>query len=71
MTERDLQDALIKRLSQECVWKYACSDPETITRLSAAGVEVHTDHPVLDRNFEEVLVEPLVADALKRLNPLI
>ncbi len=71
MTERDLQDALIKRLSQDCGWKYACSDPETVTRLSAAGVEVHTDHPVIDRNFEEVLVEPLVADALKRLNPLI
>lgn len=69
MTERDLQDALIVRLTDGDVgWRYASNDGEAVDRLSASGVEASTSDPILSRNFEEVIVEPVLASALIRLN---
>lgn len=70
MTERDLQDALIVRLTQSDLgWRYASADPSVAARLTASGVAVTASDPILSRNFEEVLVEPAVVEALTRLNP--
>ena len=47
MNERELQDALIVRLTQpDLGWRYAGRDASTNGRLAAAGVNVATDHPL-------------------------
>ena len=70
MDERALQDILIQRLTQpDLSWRYAGRDAATNGRLAAAGVNVAMDHPILDRQYEEVLAEPVLVEALARLNP--
>ncbi len=70
MDERALQDILIQRLTQpDLGWRYASRDASTSSRLGAAGVEVSTDDPILDRQYEEVLAESVLTAALTRLNP--
>ncbi len=70
MTERDLQDALIVHLTQpDLGWRYASRDADVIARLAAQGVAVAACDPILDRHFEEVLIEPVLIEALTRLNP--
>ena len=70
MDERALQDILIQRLAQpDLGWRYAGADGSTNSSLVAAGVNVVTDHPILNRQYEEVLAEPVLVEALVRLNP--